>query len=157
MEIPMSFSRRALLALTGIAALAMPLAVAGSASAATLAGCTITPLAPVLDHTNPSGQKVIRFQTQVSCNGGRSVEIQDDRLEQDLASSDYYGTTVYNINFNSAGTVYRSVLMVLPDADGPLDNIEEMYHSMRFQVTNAAGAVSPWTAWEDSPVVPFPL
>ena len=154
----MSFSRRALLALTGIAALAMPLAVAGSASAATLAGCTVTPLAPVVDGTNASGQKVIRFTTQVACNGGRSVEIQDNRMEQDVTSADdYYGTTVYNITFNSPGSVTRSVLMVLPDADGPLDNIEEMYHSMRFQVTNAAGAVSPWTAWEASPVVPFQL
>jgi hypothetical protein len=43
MEIPASFSRKALPAQTGIAAMAMPLAVAGSASAATtLSGCTVT-------------------------------------------------------------------------------------------------------------------
>src|SRR5262245_6005491 len=125
MEIPMSFSRRALLALTGIAALAMPLAVASSASASTtLAGCIVTPEAPVLDHTNPNGQEVIRFRVQASCNAGRSIEVQDDLLEQDLAGSDYYGTSVYDHTFDSAGTVNFSTLRVLPDADGPLDNVE---------------------------------
>jgi hypothetical protein len=158
MGIPMSFSRKAALALTGIAAMAMPLAVAGSASASTtLGGCTVTPLAPVLDHTNKSGQKVIRYQTRVYCNAGRSIQIQDDLLEQDLASSDYYGTAVYDISFDSAATVYRSVLRVLPDADGLGDDTEEMYHAARFQVTTDAGLVSPWTAWEDSPVVAFQL
>ena len=61
----MSFSRKALLALTGIAALAMPLAVAGAASAATSTGCTVTPLKPVFDHLNSSGDKVIRYDTKV--------------------------------------------------------------------------------------------
>ena len=62
----MSFSRKALLALTGFAALAMPLAVAGSASAATNAsGCTVNPLKPVYDHMNSSGQKVIKYETTV--------------------------------------------------------------------------------------------
>jgi len=60
MEFPMSFSRKAVLALTGIAALAMPLAVAGSASASTDARCTVTPLKPVFDHVNSNGEKVIK-------------------------------------------------------------------------------------------------
>src|SRR6476646_1335871 len=61
MEFPMSFSRKAVLALTGIAALAMPLAVAGSASAATDARCTVTPLKPVFDHRNSSGETVTKY------------------------------------------------------------------------------------------------
>jgi hypothetical protein len=159
MEFPMSFSRKALLALTGVAALAMPLAVAGAASASTTsAGCTVTPLKPVLDHTDSSGDKVIKYETKVYCDAGRSIEIQDERLEQDWTSADdYYGTTIYNISFDTAATVYKSVLKVLPDADVLGDHNEEMYHSVGFQVTEDNGYVAPWTNWEDSSVVQFHL
>jgi hypothetical protein len=159
MEFPMSFSRKALLALTGIAALAMPLAVAGSASAATTStGCTVTPLKPVFDHTNSSGNKVIKYETKVYCDAGRSIEIQDERLDQDWTSADdYYGTTIYNISFDNAATVYKSVLKVLPDADAWGDDNEEMYHAVGFQVTEDNGYVAPWTSWEDSPVAQFHL
>jgi hypothetical protein len=159
MEFPMSFSRKALLALTGIAALAMPLAVAGSASAATTStGCTVTPLKPVFDHTNSSGNKVIKYETKVYCDAGRSIEIQDERLDQDWTSADdYYGTTIYNISFDNAATVYKSVLKVLPDADAWGDDNEEMYHAVGFQVTEDNGYVAPWTSWENSPMVTFHL
>jgi len=159
MEIPMSFSRKVLLALTGVAAMAMPLAVAGSASASTTAsGCTVTPLKPVYDHTNSSGQKVIKYETKVYCDAGRSIEIQDETLEQDWTSADdYYGTTIYNIRFDNAAAVYKSVLKVLPDADAWGDDNEEMYHAVGFQVTSDNGVVSAWTSWENSPVVTFHL
>ena len=155
----MSFSRKVLLALTGFAALAMPLAVAGSASASTTAsGCTVTPLTPVYDHTDSSGQKVIKYETRVTCDAGRSIEIQDERLEQDRTSADdYYGTTIYNIRFDKSATVYKSVLKVLPDADAWGDDNEEMYHAVAFQVTSDNGVVSAWTSWENSPVVSFHL
>jgi hypothetical protein len=156
----MSFSRKALLALTGIAAMAMPLAVASSASAATTAsGCTVTPLKPVYDHMNSSGQKVIKYETKVYCDAGRSIQIQDKRLDQDWTSADdLYGVTIYNnISFDSPATVYKSVLKVLPDADAWGDDNEEMYHSVAFQVTSDNGVVSAWTNWEDSPVVSFHL
>ena len=156
----MSFSRKAALALmTGVAAVAMPLAVAGSASASTTAsGCTVTPLKPVYDHMNSSGQKVIKYETKVYCDAGRSIEIQDQTLEQDWTSADdYYGTTIYNIRFDSAATVYKSVLKVLPDADAWGDDNEEMYHAVGFQVTSDNGVVSAWTSWENSPVVTFHL
>jgi hypothetical protein len=160
MGIYMSFSRKALLALTGIAALAMPLAVAGAASASTTSsGCTVTPLKPVYDHMD-SGQKMIKYETKVYCDAGRSIEIQDERLEQDWASADdYYGTTIYNINFDSAATVYKSVVKVLPDADSWAEgeDYEEMYHAVGFQVTEDNGYVAPWTNWENSPVVQFRL
>jgi len=156
----MLFPRKAVLALmTGVAAVAMPLAVAGSASASTTAsGCTVTPLKPVYDHMNSSGQKVIKYETKVYCDAGRSIEIQDQTLEQDWTSADdYYGTTIYNIRFDSAATAYKSVLKVLPDADAWGDDNEEMYHAVGFQVTSDNGVVSAWTSWENSPVVTFHL
>ena len=156
----MSFSRKVALALTGVAALAMPLAVAGSASASTSGGCTVTPLKPVWDHTNSSGNKVIRYDTKVSCDAGRSIEILDERRDQDNFSlDDFEGSKIYDIPFDSAGTVTESVTAVLPDADdwteGP--NTEEMYHAVGFQVTEDNGYVWPWTDWDDSPVVQFHL
>ena len=157
----MSFSRKALLALTGFAALAMPLAVAGSASASTTAsGCTVTPLKPVFDHLNSSGNKVIRYDTKVYCDAGRSIEILDERRDQDNFSlDDFEGSIVYDLRFDSAKTVTESVQDVLPDADSLAEGAdkEEMYHSVGFQVTEDNGYVSPWTNWEDSAVVQFHL
>ena len=157
----MSFSRKAVLALTGIAALAMPLAAAGAASASTTsAGCTVTPLKPVFDHTNSSGDKVIKYETKVYCDAGRSIEILDERRDQDNFSlDDFEGSIIYNHRFDSAGTVTESVQAVLPDADDWTEgaNTEEMYHAVGFQVTEDNGYVSPWTDWDDSAVVQFHL
>ena len=157
----MSFSRKAALALTGLAALAMPLAVAGAASASTpSAGCTVTPLKPVFDHLNSSGNKVIRYDTKVSCDAGRSIEILDERRDQDYWSADdFEGSKVYNVPFDSAGTVTESVQAVLPDADSFAEgaDYEEMYHAVGFQVTEDNGYVSPWTNWDDSAMVQFHL
>ncbi len=156
----MSFSRKALLALTGIVALAMPLAVAGAASAATSTGCTVTPLKPVFDHLNSSGDKVIRYDTKVSCDAGRSIEILDERRDQDNFSlDDFEGSKVYDLRFDSADTVTESVQAVLPDADDWTEgaNTEEMYHSVGFQVTPDNAPAAPWTNWDDSPVVQFRL
>jgi hypothetical protein len=159
MEFPMSFSRKAVLALTGIAALAMPLAVAGSASAATDARCTVTPLKPVFDHVNSSGEKVIKYETKVTCSAGRSIEILDERRDHDnLSTDDFEGSNTYNLRFDSTTeTVTKYVLAVLPDADGWGDDNEEMYHSVGFQVTEDNGYVSQWTNWEDSAIVTFHL
>jgi hypothetical protein len=157
----MSFSRKAALALTGFAALAMPLAVAGAASAATTsAGCTVTPLKPVFDHTNSSGNKVIKYETKVYCDAGRSIEILDERRDHDNFSlDDFEGSIIYNLRFDSAATVTKSVLAVLPDADSWAEgeDSEEMYHSVGFQVTEDNGYVSPWTNWDDSAIVSFHL
>jgi hypothetical protein len=160
MEFLMSFSRKAALALTGLAALAMPLAVAGAASASTSTGCTVTPLKPVFDHLNSSGNKVIRYDTKVSCDAGRSIEILDERRDQDNFSlDDFEGSKVYDLRFDSADTVTESVQAVLPDADDWTEgaNTEEMYHSVGFQVTPDNGPAAPWTNWDDSPVVQFHL
>jgi hypothetical protein len=156
----MSFSRKAALALTGLAALAMPLAVAGAASASTSTGCTVTPLKPVFDHLNSSGDKVIRYDTKVSCDAGRSIEILDERRDQDNFSlDDFEGSKVYDLRFDSADTVTESVQAVLPDADDWTEgaNTEEMYHSVGFQVTPDNAPAAPWTNWDDSPMVQFRL
>ena len=157
----MSFSRKAALALTGLAALAMPLAVAGAASATTMStGCTVTPLKPVFDHTNSSGDKVIRYDTKVTCDAGRSIEILDERRDQDNFSlDDFEGSIIYNHRFDSAATVTESVQAVLPDADSLAEgeDKEEMYHSVGFQVTPDNGPAASWTNWDDSPVVQFHL
>ena len=156
----MSFSRKAALALTGLAALAMPLAVAGAASASTSTGCTVTPLKPVFDHLNSSGNKVIRYDTKVSCDAGRSIEILDERRDQDNFSlDDFEGSKVYDLRFDSADTVTESVQAVLPDADSFAEgaDYEEMYHAVGCQVTEDNGYVSPWTNWDDSAMVQFHL
>jgi hypothetical protein len=156
----MSFSRKAALALTGLAALAMPLAVAGAASASTSTGCTVTPLKPVWDHTDSSGNKVIRYDTKVSCSAGRSIEILDERRDQDYYNlDDFEGSIIYDLRFDSAATVTKSVQAVLPDADSGLEgaNTEEMYHSVGFQVTPDNAPAAPWTNWDDSPMVQFHL
>ena len=156
----MSFSRKVALALTGLAALAMPLAVAGAASASTSTGCTVTPLKPVFDHLNSSGNKVIRYDTKVSCDAGRSIEILDERRDQDNFSlDDFEGSKVYDLRFDSADTVTESVQAVLPDADDWTEgaNTEEMYHSVGFQVTPDNAPAAPWTNWDDSPMVQFRL
>src|SRR4029078_9294195 len=98
MEVPLSFSRKAVLALTGIAALAMPLAVAGSASASTDARCTVTPLKPVFDHVNSRREKGIKYETKVTRSAGRSIEILDERRDHDnLSTDDFEGSNTYNL------------------------------------------------------------
>jgi hypothetical protein len=115
---------------------------------------------PVFDHLNSSGDKVIRYDTKVYCDAGRSIEILDERRDQDNFSlDDFEGSIIYNLRFDSANTVTKSVQAVLPDADslaGGADK-EEMYHSVGFQVTEDNGYVSPWTNWDDSAMVQFHL
>ena len=157
----MKFTRKAQLALTAVAA-AAPLALALPAQASTTSSlCTVTPSAPAFDHLNSSGQKVIKYGTTVYCQSGRSIEIQDQRWDDDSwdlvpSADDPHGITTYNITFNSTSTVYKSAAKVLPDSDAWGDDNEEMYHSVRFRVTSN-GVTSPWTPWEDSTVVSFHL
>ena len=114
----------------------------------------------MFDHLNSSGNKVIRYDTKVYCDAGRSIEILDERRDQDdFSLDDFEGSIIYNLRFDSAATVTKSVQAVLPDADSGLEgaDYEEMYHAVGFQVTEDNGYVSPWTDWEDSAVVQFHL
>jgi hypothetical protein len=113
----------------------------------------------VFDHVNSSGEKVIKYETKVTCSAGRSIEILDERRDHDnLSTDDFEGSNTYNLRFDSTTeTVTKYVLAVLPDADGWGDDNEEMYHSVGFQVTEDNGYVSQWTNWEDSAIVTFHL
>ena len=157
----MKFTRKAQVALAAVAA-AAPLALALPAQASTTSGlCTVTPWAPAFDHLDSSGQKVIKYPTTVYCQSGRSIEIQDQRWDDDTydlipSADDPHGITTYTITFNSTSAVYKSAAKTLPDSDAWGDDNEEMYHSVRFRVTSN-GVTSPWTPWEDSTVVSFHL
>ena len=87
--------------------------------------------------------------------GGRIGAVEEDNFSLD----DFEGSIIYNLRFDSAATVTKSVLAVLPDADSWAEGAdkEEMYHAVGFQVTEDNGYVSPWTNWDDSPVVQFKL
>jgi len=157
----MKFTRKAQLALTAVAA-AAPLALALPAQASTTSSmCTVTPQAPVFDHLDSSGQKVIKYGTTVYCPSDRSIEIQDQRWDDDTSdfvpsADDPHGITTYTITFTSTSVVYESAAKTLPDSDPWGDDNEEMYHSVRFKVTSN-GVTSPWTTWEDSTVTSFHL
>ena len=104
---------------------------------------------------------MISYGTTVYCQSGRSIEIQDQRWDDDtydlVPSADHpHGITTYTITFSSTSTVYESAAKALPDSDAWEDDNEEMYHSVRFRVTSN-GVTSPWTKWEDSTVVSFHL
>ena len=154
----MSILRKSLAALAGAAVLGLPLAVAAPASAYTTSnGCSVYPDTPVFDHLNDKGNKVIEYPIHVLCDGDRTIEIQDQRWEEDWTSADDpHGTTTYTITFTEFNSAVRSVTKTLPDGDPWGDNNEEMYHSVRFRVTGTLDHVtSPWTAWEKSEVVTF--
>ena len=104
---------------------------------------------------------MINYGTTVYCQSGRSIEIQDQRWDDDTwdlvpSADDPHGITTYTITFTSTSTVYESAAKALPDSDAWGDDNEEMYHSVRFRVTSN-GVTSPWTKWEDSTVVSFHL
>lgn len=157
----MKFTRTAQLALTAVAA-AAPLALALPAQASTTSSlCTVTPWAPYFDHIDSSGQKVINYGTTVYCESGRSIEIQDQRWDDDSgdlvpSKDDPHGITTYTIDFPGTSVEYRSAAKDLPDSDPWGDDNEEMYHSVRFRVTSN-GVTSPWTKWEKSTVTSFHL
>jgi len=74
----MSFSRKAVLTLTGIAALAMPAGCGGQRERLHHVQRMHRHAAEsVYDHMNGSGQKMIKYETKVYCDAGRSIEIQD--------------------------------------------------------------------------------
>src|SRR6476469_7210004 len=82
------------------AAVAVPLVlVSAPAEAATLNGCTVTPLTPVRVGTSAAGVPIVRFSTRVSCGQDRIVQIRDQRFESDapagVAGDDSYGSTIY--------------------------------------------------------------
>jgi hypothetical protein len=144
-------SRRALAA--ALLATALPLVAVGTAQASTTSsGCTVSPLRPVFDHFNASGVKVIRYNMTVSCDAGRTIEIEQHVHEADSINADDHITTSNRSRyFATTDTVTMWLENSLPDTE---IGDEEMYQRVSFRVTSN-GVTSPWTAWEDSPEQQF--
>ena len=145
--------RKAALGSAAAAAVAIPMALtAAPAQAATLNGCTVTPLAPVkvgqLGNT-----PIYRFSTRITCVKDRIVQVYDQRLESDapagVAGDDNYGTTVHLRTFAVNGTVTVSANDFVTNTEA---GFEEVYHRTAFRVATIGG-VSAWTAFQNSPLV----
>lgn len=141
-----------------VAALA-PALLSGPAEAATSSrGCTVHPVRPAATNlVNASGNRLVDYGINVVCAGGRSVQIQQFRLEEDVlprdidAIDDVTGTDLQTLDFTGgAGVRTARVRAALPNTpgDGP---VEEVYYKVRFRVTTPAGT-SAWTAFESSAV-----
>ena len=135
------------------AAIALPLTmVAAPAQAATLAGCTVTPLAPVVIG-QVGGQPNVRFSTRVTCAPDRIVQILDNRREADapagVANDFNYGTRTYLETFASQATIVVSTTDIVTSTE---NSNEEVYHRTSFRVATING-VSGWTAFQNSAVV----
>ena len=143
--------RRALGA--ALLAAALPLVAVSTALASTTeSGCTVSPLRPVFDHVNSAGVKVIRYNMTVTCDAGRTVEIEQHVHEADTINADDHITTSNRSRyFATADTVTMWLENSLPDTE---IGDEEMYQHVSFRVTSN-GVTSPWTDWEDSPEQQF--
>jgi hypothetical protein len=144
------------LAVVALFAAALPFAGVGSADASTsLWGCTVNPERPVFDHTNPAnGNKVIRYNMTVTCAAGRTVEIEQHIHEQDggLNNDDHITSNVRSRHFSTADTITMWWENTLPNTEL---GKEEMYHTVKFQVTMDDLSSSPWTSFEESSVQAF--
>lgn len=150
----MNRTKAALRALAiGAALVALPLGLATPAQASTTSnGCTVDPVLPYHNgNFTAGGDKWINYEVDVTCVGGVEIEIQMQRWESDAGPSadDLIGTSTLTNTFTGAGSLTRTVTGVLPDTDDGFDLYEEMYHLVRFRVTNDP-VTSAWTAWESS-------
>jgi len=144
-----SQARRIVLGSLAAAAVAVPLALAPTqAEAATLNGCTVTPLTPSV--VTVSGNRRILYQTRVTCAANRIVQIRDYRYESDapagIGGDDYLGGVVHLRTFAAGGTVTLASLGTLPNTEA---GNEEVYHRTSFRVATIAGT-SGWTAFQNS-------
>jgi hypothetical protein len=140
-----------------VAATASTLLAAPAEAANSRGGCIVQPVRP--DPTNQvvNGARVVDYGIDVLCNGGRTVEVQQFRLEEDTlprdidAIDDVTGNDLRTLDFsNGPGLRTAHVLAGLPDTpgDGP---VEEVYHKVRFRVTTPAGTTA-WTTFDPSAV-----
>jgi hypothetical protein len=155
----MSRRRAGLTALLAAAALIAPAALAAPAHASTTAsGCTVTPRKPVFtgDFTS-DGRKKIEYKVDITCDGGRTVYVTQERWENDnYSADDLQGTTHFNIHFNSATTVTKSAIQALPtDGIGEGSDYAEVYESISFYVASDGNppVISADTPWEFSSIV----
>lgn len=153
--------RRLSIAAALLGVVAAPVATALPASAATtLQGCTVNPLAPVYAGRNAAFVKQVRHNVVVVCAPGRTIDVQQTVMEDDVVPDpDDFVTTVVR-TFTSPGASpgnpgglvgTRGVTEVLPDTE---PGQEEIYQKVRFRVTpDSTGVQGAWTAWESSPTL----
>ena len=157
--------RVATLALTAIAAAALPLAVAAPAQASTTKdGCTVDPLPPEFRGTfTAANVPYVYYPYDVSCiasASGLSVEVKTETWESDRAGwagdidangvnnadEDRIGSATTTRNFGPAGGATTvDVRGVLPHTDTDFD--EEVYHAVKFRVTSGP-VTGKWTTLE---------
>ena len=146
-----SRTRRIVIGGLAAAAVAVPLALTPTqAEAATLNGCTVTPLTPSV--VTVSGNRRILYQTRVTCAANRIVQIRDYRYEADapagIGGDDYLGGVVHLRTFAAGGTVTLASLGTLPNTEA---GNEEVYHRTSFRVATIHG-VTGWTGYQNSSV-----
>lgn len=136
----MSRSKAAVKALAVAAAVAMPVGLALPAYASTASGCTVTPKKPVFAGFNDNGVKLVDYRIDVTCSSGRTVDIIQQRYEQDWPDADdLLGTTRFSEDFTgSGGSLTLSNVRTLPDTDA-LDSYEEVYQQVHFRCGAVTG------------------
>jgi hypothetical protein len=152
----MNRSRAALRVLVVMAALAVGLGVMSPAHAYTSRdGCTIDPQAPFHNGTfTLGGAKWIDYDVDITCTGGRTIELDMRRWEADSGlnfSDDLIGTSTEVRYFGSTSSYTWTVTGALPDNDSGFDQYSEMYQQVNFRVSYN-GAWGSWTSWDYSPV-----
>jgi len=123
-----------------------------AAAGTTLSGCLITPLKPYFDGINTSGVKLVRYKVEVICQGQRTAEIQQQRLESDPSpdADDFLGSSPISVAFPYAAIEKPSRVQALANTEA---GYEEVYQRIRFRVHSFNNVTSPWTAWESSPIL----
>jgi len=136
-----------------VAALALPLALVPSpAEAATVNGCTVTPLTPVRIGTSAAGIPIVRFSTRITCVANRIVRVVDQRGESDapagIAGDDFYGSSTYLRTFATAGSVVVSTIDLVTNTGA---GVELAYHRTNMRVASIDRILS--RVFQNSPVL----
>ena len=151
----MNRSKVALRVLVVAAALTAGLGVMSPAHAATTRdGCTVDPQTPYHNGTFTSGgDKWINYDVEITCSGGRTVQVVQERIEADSGlngADDFIGMSDTTRYFSTTNTIVWTITGVLPDNDGGFDQYSEMYQQVGFQVTVNGAAPGSWTNWDQS-------
>lgn len=135
----------------GLTSIALPVALAPPAAAATTHGrCTVQPLDPVVLQ---SGKK-LNFPIRVFCEAGRTIELDQSLWEHDSGPHDPRGGLQRKRTFDTTATV---VIDNIVDAFNSESGSEEVFHTVRFRTSR--GQAENWNAWtapENSKVVTLP-
>ncbi|MCB5291587.1 hypothetical protein [Arthrobacter sp. SO3] len=130
-----------------------PVALAGPAAASTSErGCTVDPLKPTQqNHRDRDKNTKVDFRIYVNCKGNKTVQIRQQRFEDDRGrNDDLLGTSRFRETFDRSDD---SVTIHSYDyvTNGP--GSEKVYQLVSFRVRNGnSDNWSDWTRWEMSDV-----